>query len=172
MLASHIQTSSGMELSSLALLLLLPPCLLTSSSHLSPTETRLLQKEYLLQQLLHRLTNTHKQTIMVSPQNPLPSLRRRRSSLPAPPNPCSTSGPTDHCCTDSVEVDFESLGWDFILSPRSLQFNYCRGSCAPRYGLNNNNSYFVLGNIVYCPMFQISPAQPVHLCSRPAPLCK
>ena len=35
------------------------------------------------------------------------------------------------CCVDQVEVDFQELGWDFILSPRSLTFSYCRGSCNP-----------------------------------------
>ena len=35
------------------------------------------------------------------------------------------------CCVEKVEVDFQELGWDFILSPRSLQFSFCRGSCDP-----------------------------------------
>ena len=35
------------------------------------------------------------------------------------------------CCVDQVEVDLQELGWDFILSPRSLTFSYCRGSCNP-----------------------------------------
>ena len=31
-----------------------------------------------------------------------------------------------HCCLDSVIVDFAALGWHFILSPPVLEFTYCR----------------------------------------------
>ena len=36
---------------------------------------------------------------------------------------------TQPCCVDQVEMDFQKLGWDFILSPRTLQFSFCRGTC-------------------------------------------
>ena len=31
-----------------------------------------------------------------------------------------------HCCVDSVNVDFAALGWHFVLSPPTLEFTYCR----------------------------------------------
>ena len=36
------------------------------------------------------------------------------------------------CYVEKVEVDFQELGWDFILSPKSLQFSFCRGRCNPQ----------------------------------------
>ena len=34
---------------------------------------------------------------------------------------------------DSVEIDFHKLGWNFIISPRTIQYKFCRGSCNPEF---------------------------------------
>ena len=54
--------------------------------------------------------------------------RPRRSSFAPPLNSCSRVEGEDqqHCCVDSVIVDFAELGWHFLLSPPTLEFTYCR----------------------------------------------
>ena len=44
---------------------------------------------------------------------------------------CSGLDPSQPCCLDQVTVDFKDVGLDFILSPRQLQFSFCKGSCHP-----------------------------------------
>lgn len=46
--------------------------------------------------------------------------RRRRNS----PDRC-----TGRCCKRELIVDFEALGWDWVLAPRQYTANYCSGTC-------------------------------------------
>jgi Transforming growth factor beta like domain len=32
---------------------------------------------------------------------------------------------------DTITVDLHSLGWVSVLSPRVIEYNYCRGTCDP-----------------------------------------
>ena len=33
------------------------------------------------------------------------------------------------CSLDSIEIDFHKLGWNFIISPKTIQYKFCRGYC-------------------------------------------
>ena len=138
---------------------------LSQTSPLSASDERTLQREFLLQQFIHRLTTTPPQTILRTqvswesaatlhhlfestpqneahaglhirvPQDPdragiLGDRRPRRSTFAPPINSCSRveelGEDQQHCCVDSVIVDFAALGWHFLLSPPTLEFTYCR----------------------------------------------
>ena len=150
---------------------------LSQTSQLSASDERTLQREFLLQQFIHRLTTATHQTILrtqvlwesaahcieSTPQNGahaglhifsqncsdstlqsqilvlqdpdrgssiLGDRRPRRSTFAPPLNSCSRveegEDEEQHCCVDSVIVDFAALGWHFILSPPTLEFTYCR----------------------------------------------
>nr|ACZ60068.1 activin B [Paracentrotus lividus] len=48
--------------------------------------------------------------------------RRRRNVI------CDAN--TTDCCRQNFRVHFLDLGWDWVISPRGFDANYCRGSCA------------------------------------------
>uniref|UniRef100_A0A0B6ZXT4 TGF-beta family profile domain-containing protein n=1 Tax=Arion vulgaris TaxID=1028688 RepID=A0A0B6ZXT4_9EUPU len=41
------------------------------------------------------------------------------------------------CCRHSIYVDFEDIGWDFVISPMGYTAYYCKGDCPPRYKIAN-----------------------------------
>lgn len=81
---------------------------------------------------------------------PKPISRRRRRSVSSPDSekeeetsdpPSEDEGPstaeeecstdaTVHCCRRSMEVDFQSVGLRWMISPRSVHVSYCDGQCS------------------------------------------
>ena len=114
------------------------------SENLTTQELGVLRTEYMLQRFREQLwTGPRKVIARVRRADLFQHLHQRqhqhqyqkRHSRPAR-NVCSDmteDAGAQPCCVDQVEVDFQELGWDFILSPRSLTFSYCRGSCNPHF---------------------------------------
>ena len=112
------------------------------SENLTTQELGVLRTEFFLQRFREQLwTGPRKVIARVRQEDLFQHLHQRqhqhqyqkRHSLPGS-NVCSDEredAGAQPCCVDQVEVDFQELGWDFILSPRSLTFSYCRGSCNP-----------------------------------------
>ena len=59
--------------------------------------------------------------IVLHVQQRVESSRNRRNA-----EDCNTK---DHCCLRSLNVSFASLGWSFILSPKSFDAKICKGVC-------------------------------------------
>ena len=96
----------------------------------------MLRTEYILQRFMEELLTGPRKFIARARQEELsqhqPQRYKRHTRRVR--NVCTTETEEDSdqaCCVDQVEVDFQELGWDFILSPRSLHFSFCRGSCNP-----------------------------------------
>ena len=71
---------------------------------------------------VRRLNRTEMAGILLDQQ----SKRHKRSST----GMCSSSSTdTEHCCMDSVEIDFHDLGWKFVIAPRTVEYKFWRGSC-------------------------------------------
>ena len=113
----------------LLLLSLAFPLLL--SQNLTSQELRLLRTEYILQRFREELWTRPRRFIARARQEELPRHQVHKRHSRGARNVCSEEEEGQPCCVDQVEVDFQQLGWDFILSPRSLQFSFCRGSCNP-----------------------------------------
>ena len=104
------------------------------SQNLTSQEVRVLRTEYILQRFREDLMTLPRKFIARARQEELSHHQRHKRHTRRPRNVCSTETEEDGhqpCCVDQVQVDFQELGWDFILSPRSLQFSFCRGSCNP-----------------------------------------
>ena len=44
--------------------------------------------------------------------------------------PSNLSQELDYKCSlDSIDIGFHKLGWNFIISPKTIQYKFCRGSC-------------------------------------------
>ena len=114
------------------LLSLTSPFLL--SQNLTSQEVRVLRTEYILQRFMEELLSLPRKFIARARQEELAHHQLHKRHARRPRNVCSTETEEDiaqPCCVDQVEVDFQELGWDFIISPRSLQFSFCRGTCDP-----------------------------------------
>ena len=117
----------------LLLLSLVSPLLL--SENLTSEEVRVLRREYLLQRFREELLTRPRKFIARARHEELAHHQLHKRHARRPRNVCSNQTEEDvaqPCCVDQVEVDFQELGWDFILSPRSLQFSFCRGRCHPQ----------------------------------------
>ena len=111
---------------------------------LSPGDRRTLHAEYFLQSLFQNIASQPKILLAKVRSTELANLaqthltetRTKRAARGPPPNPCTTSEGENqldqHCCLDTVEIDFHQIGWNFILSPRKIQYSFCRGSCNPQ----------------------------------------
>ena len=141
----HSKTEKCWTMFQIILFLFFPTILVRISSlpilqdyeHLALSDKRILQKEYFLQHMMstialqpadhvRRLNRTEMAEILLHQQ----SKRHKRSNT----RMCSsTSRSTDkeHCCMESVEIDFHDLGWTFVLAPRTVEYKFCRGSCNP-----------------------------------------
>ena len=105
---------------------------------LSEKEHVILKTEYFLQKLYMKLASESKTLLGKITKKELGGFgksnlvnKRSVSAQSSGHNHCPAGGQADHCCLDTVEIDFHTIGWNFILSPRKLQFNFCRGSCNP-----------------------------------------
>eukprot|EP00092_Neocalanus_flemingeri_P078613 GFUD01097824.1.p1 GENE.GFUD01097824.1~~GFUD01097824.1.p1 ORF type:complete len:215 (-),score=58.69 GFUD01097824.1:73-717(-) len=117
----------------------------TTENNLSIEDWKILKKEYFLQQFMEQLEKEPKKVIARSKEADLPKTIqaidmktdvKRATQYSAVKNPCpsdSSHDPENPCCTDSVEIDFHTLGWTFVLSPRKIQYKFCRGSCNPEF---------------------------------------
>lgn len=38
-----------------------------------------------------------------------------------------------HCCPQPLELDFERLGWHWVIYPKKITVNYCAGSCSAKH---------------------------------------
>ena len=111
---------------------------------LTTEEWKVLKTEYFLQQLMEHLEKEPKIIIKRATAAELPEVIKQidrksedkragdhRNYYSCPPD---VSQHPDHpCCMDSVEIDFHKLGWNFIISPRTIQYKFCRGSCNPEF---------------------------------------
>ena len=115
----------------LLLLSLASPLLL--SQNMTSQELRLLRTEYILQRFREELGTRPRRVLARARQEELPRHQLHKRHSRGARNVCSEEEEEEDqpCCVDQVEVDFQELGWDFILSPRSLTFTFCRGSCNP-----------------------------------------
>ena len=102
------------------------------SEHLTDQDWKILRTEYFLQKFLDDLSSLPRKFLgRVKSEDLVHSNHLDKRSSKLGRNICTNKEPDQPCCLDEVTVDFQSLGWDFILSPRSLQFSFCRGSCSP-----------------------------------------
>ena len=102
------------------------------SQNLTSQEVRVLRTEYILQRFREKVMTLPGKFLARARQEELTHHQRHKRHTRRPRNVCSAETEEDGaepCCVDQVEVDFQELGWDFILSPRSLQFSFCRGTC-------------------------------------------
>ena len=102
--------------------------------NMTSQELRVLRTEYILQRFMEELLTRPRRFIARARLEELQQHQRHKRHSRRARNVCSVRADEDEgqpCCVDQVEVDFQQLGWDFILSPRSLQFSFCRGSCNP-----------------------------------------
>ncbi|XP_061579844.1 growth/differentiation factor 8 [Cololabis saira] len=53
-----------------------------------------------------------------------PRRARRDSGLD-----CDENSPESRCCRYPFTVDFENIGWDWIIAPKRYKANYCSGEC-------------------------------------------
>ena len=107
-------------------------------------EWKALKKEFFLQKMMEQLENGPTKVIKRTTEGGLPeSIRkidlrnvkkRARHPVYTKACPAALSHETQHpCCMDAVEIDFHKLGWNFIISPRIIQYKFCRGSCNPEF---------------------------------------
>ena len=107
-------------------------------------EWKILKKEYFLQQLMEKIEEEPKLNMKKATEAELPNIiakmelknKEKRSGDLTYPNSCSSTIAEDKehpCCLDSFEVDFHKLGWNFIVSPKTIQYKFCRGSCNPEF---------------------------------------
>uniref|UniRef100_A0A0N4ZI53 TGF_BETA_2 domain-containing protein n=1 Tax=Parastrongyloides trichosuri TaxID=131310 RepID=A0A0N4ZI53_PARTI len=54
---------------------------------------------------------------------------------------CKTK--VDGCCKRNLRINFDNIGWNFIVSPKEIVANYCEGKCHP-YGV-----YTSIGSALY-----------------------
>ncbi|CAD6187926.1 unnamed protein product [Caenorhabditis auriculariae] len=52
-------------------------------------------------------------------------VRRRRDAAPV----CPRENPSAGCCMYDFEIDFEKIGWSWIIAPRTYNAYLCRGDC-------------------------------------------
>ena len=104
-------------------------------------EWKSLKTEYFLQQLMKQLHREPKELIKGVTVAELPDIIRKikvkneekRSGYSRDSNSCPLQDPSHPCCADSVEIDFHNIGWNFIISPRTIKYKFCRGLCNPEY---------------------------------------
>ena len=135
---------------------------------LSPGDSRALHAEYFLQSLFQNIASQPKILLAKIRSAELANLAstqltesRTKRAAPArgpPPNPCTTiegeNQADQHCCLDTVEIDFHQIGWNFILSPRKVQYSFCRGSCNPQ--------------VIRPALFTRAASQILYVCIQPA----
>ena len=146
----------------------------TTENNLSIEEWKILKKEYFLQQFMEQLEKEPRKVIARSTEAELPkklqeidikSEEKRNSRSPTVLNQCpsdSSQDPEYPCCTDSVEIDFHSLGWTFVLSPRTIQYKFCRGSCNPEF-VRPNLFTKAAAQILYVSNFSALKSSKIHL---------
>ena len=112
--------------------------ILPDYQHLAISDKSILQKEYFLQQFMSSITlqpaeqmRRLNRTEMAGILLPQQSKRHKRSNtrMCSRSNRSSRSTDKEHCCMDSVEIDFHDLGWTFVLAPKTVEYKFCRGSC-------------------------------------------
>nr|QYF06711.1 myostatin [Holothuria scabra] len=61
---------------------------------------------------------------------------------------CTARSPVTTCCKYPMEIDFEEMGWDWVIAPRRYDANYCHGDCPRQYMLQYAHSQIVdaIGN--------------------------
>ena len=107
-------------------------------------EWKALKKEFFLQKMMEQLEKDPTKVIKRTTEAGLPEtirridLRKVQKQARGPVNtktcPAALSQDSEHpCCMDSVVIDFHKLGWNFIISPRTIQYKFCRGSCNPEF---------------------------------------
>lgn len=42
---------------------------------------------------------------------------------------CHSSSTDADCCRYNLVIDFDKLGWEWVLRPRRIRINYCSGDC-------------------------------------------
>ena len=115
----------------------------STDNNLSIEEWKILKKEYFLQQFMEQLEKEPKKVIKRVTEDELSQQiqelkykNEEKRTRPTQSNPCPSDSSHDlenPCCTDSVEIDFHQMGWNFIISPRTIQYKFCRGSCNPEF---------------------------------------
>ena len=98
-----------------------------------------LKKEYFLQKVMDKLEKgpslkvtkiqevpkINKTIQNKTKENHLTQIRSDSKS-----HPSNLSQELDYRCSlDSIEIDFHKLGWNFIISPKTIQYKFCRGYC-------------------------------------------
>jgi len=53
--------------------------------------------------------------------------RNRRSSQ----NSCRVEANRTNCCLFDLVIDFEKVGWEFVIAPKRYNANICNGECDP-----------------------------------------
>ena len=107
-------------------------------------EWKALKKEFFLQKMMEQIEKGPTKVIKRTTEAGLPeSIRKidlrnveKRARHPVYTKACPAAlsqEPEHPCCMDSVEIDFHKLGWNFIISPRTIQYKFCRGSCNPEF---------------------------------------
>ena len=107
-------------------------------------EWKVLKRDFFLQKMMEQLEKGSTKEIKRTTEAGLPETirkidlrsveKRARHPVYTKACPAALSQDKQHpCCTDSVEIDFHKLGWNFIISPRTIQYKFCMGSCNPEF---------------------------------------
>ena len=56
---------------------------------------------------------------------------------------CMESFNETRCCRYPLTVDFEAIGWDFIIAPKRYEANYCSGECPVAFAQKKPHTYIM-----------------------------
>lgn len=56
---------------------------------------------------------------------------------------CPANSQVTSCCRYAMVIDFEEIGWDWIIAPRSYAANYCQGECPRMYLLEYAHTHIL-----------------------------
>nr|QWX95830.1 TGFbeta ligand [Strongyloides stercoralis] len=59
----------------------------------------------------------------------LHSLEKKRRKKRNAENICQSKSSENSCCLRSLKINFDEIGWNFIISPKEINTNYCYGKC-------------------------------------------
>uniref|UniRef100_A0A0K0FAB1 TGF_BETA_2 domain-containing protein n=1 Tax=Strongyloides venezuelensis TaxID=75913 RepID=A0A0K0FAB1_STRVS len=57
------------------------------------------------------------------------SVERKERKKRSNENICQSKSSETSCCLRSLKINFDEIGWNFIISPKEINTNYCYGKC-------------------------------------------
>ncbi|XP_033103221.1 growth/differentiation factor 8-like isoform X2 [Anneissia japonica] len=72
--------------------------------------------------------------------------RNRKHFTRTPPTQACPEVERKPCCLHPIVVDFEEIGWNFVLAPRSFKSHYCNGDCSVSFSRFNRHTQLLFLN--------------------------